>query len=76
MDCIGLPLIFILDEMKKNNYVIDWCDFIDYTIEKKWDVHQTLSKIEEALIDNKKEKDEIISRIKIYLKKKFNLSSF
>lgn len=73
-DCIGLPLIFIIDELKKRNSVVDWCDYIDYSIEKQWNLEQTLSKIEESLIENPFEKEMILERISLYLMKK--LESF
>lgn len=62
---MGLPLIFVLDELKKNNSVIDWVDFIDYSIEKNWNVFQTISKIEDALIDDEN-KEEILGKIRYY----------
>ena len=67
MDSIGLPLVFILDKLREENCTVDWVDFIDYTIEKQWNITQTLSKIEEALIDNREEQKEVIKRIKLYL---------
>ena len=67
MDSIGLPLVFILDKFREENCTVDWVDFIDYTIEKQWNITQTLSKIEEALIDNREEQKEVIKRIKLYL---------
>lgn len=70
MDSIGLPLIFILDRFREDNIVVDWIDFINYTIEKQWNITQTLSKIEEALIDNREEQKEVIQRIKLYLMKR------
>lgn len=67
MDSIGLPLVFILDKLREENCTVDWVDFIEYTIEKQWNVTQTLSKIEEALIDNREEQKEVIKRLKLYL---------
>ena len=69
MDSIGLPLVFILDRFREDNIVVDWIDFINYTIEKQWSITQTISKIEEALIDNREEQKEVIKRIKLYLMK-------
>ena len=70
MDSIGLPLVFILDKLREDNCTVDWVDFIEYTIEKQWNITQTLSKIEEALIvsmDNREEQKEVIRRLKLYL---------
>jgi hypothetical protein len=67
MDSIGLPLVFILDKLREDNCTVDWVDFIEYTIEKQWNITQTLSKIEEALIDNREEQKEVIKRLKLYL---------
>lgn len=70
MDSIGLPLVFILDKLREENCTIDWVDFIEYTIEKQWDITQTISKIEEALIismDDREEQKEVIQRLKLYL---------
>ena len=70
MDSIGLPLVFILDKLREENCTIDWVDFINYTIEKQWDITQTISKIEEALIismDDREEQKEVIQRLKLYL---------
>jgi hypothetical protein len=61
-----LPLIFVIDELKRNNSVVDWVDYINYTIEKGWGLLQTMSKIEDALIDDEN-KDEILIRLRYYL---------
>lgn len=71
LDCIGLPLIFIVNELKKDNSVIDWCDFIDYIIDKNWNIEQTISLIEETF-DDREERKQIVSRIKIYLMFKYD----
>lgn len=76
IDCIGLPLIFVLDEFKKENLVVDWIDFIDYCIEKNWDIKQTITKIDESLTEIKEQNKEIILKnIKLYLVYKFKNSS-
>jgi hypothetical protein len=69
MDSQGLPLVFILDLLNNENCLVDWVDFIDYTIEKKWNVNQTLSKIEEGLVDvfGSEYSDNVITRLKYYL---------
>lgn len=62
-----MPLIFILDEFRERNYVVDWCDFIDYCLEKQWNIEQTLTRIEESLIEHKDEKEHVLKFIKYYL---------
>lgn len=49
--------------------VIDWIDYIEYSILKNWKISQTLSQISEA-IDDKEEKNQILNRLKLYLLKK------
>lgn len=65
-DCIGIPLIFILDQLKIHNAVMDWIDYIDYSVEKNWNPSNTLSKIEDALIDDEN-KNLILERLRYYI---------
>jgi hypothetical protein len=74
MDSQGLSLIFILDLLNNENCLVDWVDFIDYTIEKKWNTTQTFSKIEEALVDvfGRDYTEQILLRLRYYLTKKYS----
>lgn len=62
-----------MDELNKEKCLIDWIDFIEYTIEKNWKVTQTISKIEESLVDvfGKEYSDEVIKRLRYYLIQKY-----
>lgn len=70
MDSFGLPLDFILYELKTENCLVDWVDFIEFSISNNWKISQTLSKIEEAVTEvyGKKYSVEIIKRLRFYLK--------
>jgi hypothetical protein len=73
IDCIGLPLQFVIDELNKNNCLVDWIDFIEYSIDKNWNILQTMSKIEESLIDSDKTyKETVIYKLKLYLINKYS----
>lgn len=74
MDCIGLPLQFVIDVLNHHNCIVDWVDFIDYTIDKNWNVMQTFSKIEESLIDvfDREYSDQVLLRLRYYLTKKYS----
>ena len=47
----GVPLDFILSSLDKNEYSIDWLDFIFTSVEHKWKLKGTLIKIENSLND-------------------------
>lgn len=47
---------------------MDWIDYIDYSIEKNWNPSNTISKIEDALIDDE-QKSIILERLKMYILK-------
>jgi hypothetical protein len=51
METRGLPLEIILMSLNKENYVIDWIDFVNTSIEHNWKIKGTLIKIENSLID-------------------------
>jgi len=72
MDSQGLPLLFILDILNEENCLVDWIDFIDYSIEKKWNINQTFSKIEEGLVDvfGREYSDNVVKRLRYYLLRK------
>ena len=45
---------------------MDWIDYIDYSVEKNWNPSNTLSKIEDALIDDEN-KNLILERLRYYI---------
>lgn len=45
---------------------MDWIDYIDYSIEKNWNPSNTISKIEDALIDDE-HKSIILERLRYYI---------
>ena len=51
-DTIGLPLCIIINELEQNGFVIDWIDFINYSIKNNWNISQTISMIEDSLLNN------------------------
>lgn len=71
MDSFGLPLDFILEELKKENCVVDWIDFFEYSIEKQWKITQTISKIKESLneVYGKEYSQNVIERLLFYFNK-------
>lgn len=51
MESKGLPLDFILSTLDKDEYSVDWLEFILTSIQHKWKLKGTLVKIENSLID-------------------------
>lgn len=47
----GVPLDFILSTLSKEEYVVDWLDFIVQSVQHKWKLKGTLVKIENSMID-------------------------
>lgn len=45
----GLALDIILEICKEKNFVIDWIDFIQDSIQTGWNINNTISKIKAAL---------------------------
>jgi len=76
VDSQGLPLQFVLDELNKNNCLIDWVDFIEYTIVKNWNITNTLTKIEEACTEvfGKDYSEQIQIRLRYYLIKRYDIN--
>lgn len=68
-DSIGYPLSFLIDDLKEKNMVVDWIDYIEYSIEKKWGLNSTLLKIEESLIDSygREYSNTVLEKINTYL---------
>ena len=51
MDTKGVPLDFILTKLDKDEYVVDWLEFIRISKDSGWKLKGTLLKIEHSLID-------------------------
>lgn len=47
----GVPLDFLLSTLSKDEYVIDWLEFILVSVKHKWKLKGTLIKIENSMID-------------------------
>ncbi len=65
----GVPLETIIQKFDELNYLIDWIDFYETSIENGWNVRTTLKKIEYSLIDTKG-KDyttQVLTRLKYYI---------
>lgn len=50
-ESLGVPLDFILSSLSKDEYSVDWLDFIVQSVKHKWKLKGTLIKIENAMID-------------------------
>jgi len=51
VDTKGIPLDFLLSSLKEKDYVIDWIEFVNTSLEHNWKLKGTIIKIEQALID-------------------------
>lgn len=51
IDSKGVPLENILMTLDRNKYVIDWLDFISTSVEHKWKLKGTLTKIEKSILE-------------------------
>jgi len=51
METKGLPLDFILSILNKEEYRIDWLEFILTSVEHKWKLKGTMLKIENSMKD-------------------------
>ncbi len=68
----GVPLETIIQKFDELNYLIDWIDFYESSIQSGWNVKTTLKKIEYSLIDTKG-KDyttQVLTRLKFYITKR------
>lgn len=68
----GLPLEIMIDELEKQNCLIDWIDFYESSLEACWQPETTLKKIEIALNETigKKCSEQVILRLKRYMASK------
>lgn len=70
METKGVPLDLMIMELKDKNYIIDWIEFIDTSLNHNWKINNTLTRIENVLIDiyDKKYSKEIMDKLNlIYL---------
>ena len=51
MESKGVPIDFLLSQLEKDIYVIDWLEFILISVQHKWKLKGTLKKIENSLND-------------------------
>lgn len=51
METKGLPLDFMLMYLDKDEYVVDWIEFIHTSVQHNWNLRGTLTKLENALYD-------------------------
>ena len=51
METKGVPLDFILSSLPKEEYVIDWLDFILTSVQHNWKLRGTMKKIENSMND-------------------------
>ena len=47
----GIPLDFLLSSLPKDEYSVDWLEFIVTSVQHKWKLKGTLIKIENSLVD-------------------------
>jgi hypothetical protein len=51
METKGLPLEFVLMSLKEKDFLIDWIEFIQISIDNNWKLKGTLIKVENSLYD-------------------------
>ena len=51
METKGLPLDFMFMYLDKDEYVVDWLEFVQTSLEHNWNIRGTLTKLENSLID-------------------------
>lgn len=73
-DSRGVPLEIILQKCKEQSFIVDWIDFIDYTIRHKRSIETTLRQVYDALVDvyDSNYADEVLKRLKLYLTFRFD----
>jgi len=66
MDTKGLPLDFILMNICKESFIIDWFEFIETSLSNNWRISGTLTKLEESFLDyyDKDFSSEILLRLR------------
>lgn len=66
METKGLPLDFILMNIDKDKYIIDWMEFIETSLQHNWKLKGTILKLEDSFLDyyDKEFSNIIITRIK------------
>ena len=69
METKGLPLDFLLSNLDREHYVVDWQEFIRTAQQHNWKLRGTLIKVENVLIDvyGRKDSEEIIRMLKYYV---------
>ncbi len=70
----GVQLDILVDELKRNNIVVDWIEFYNESQKHGWNIKTVLNKIEIVLIDvyDKEYSDEVLTRLKLYIAKGVN----
>jgi len=71
METKGLPLDFMLSHLDKDEYVVDWLEFILTAEQHNWKLKGTLIKIENAMTDvyGSEYSDTVIETLYVYCEK-------
>jgi hypothetical protein len=68
----GLPLEIMIEELEKQDCLVDWIDFYEASLRAFWQPETTLKKIEVALNETigKEYGEQVILRLKRYMASK------
>jgi hypothetical protein len=65
---LGVPLEFLLEEMKKNNILVSWTHFYDSSVEHLWKYSTTRDRVSYSVFEvyGPEYRDEVLKRLDFY----------
>lgn len=65
---LGVPLEFLMEELKKNNMIVSWTHFYDSSVKYHWKYYTTRERISSSVFEvyGSEYRDKVIKKIDFY----------